>query len=805
VTVEEREAGTGILTAVAPRRWAPAVFGVVPKGASRRRPSDIVRLVASLLVIVITAFGADNVVALEHRVFDLLTDLPDWVTDGAVICYRIGAVGTVVVLALAFLFTRRFRLLALVGVAGVLGWLAAFGMDAWIDAEAPRQAAGIVVSGRTPDYPVVVLAIATTVLLVAAPYLLRPARRTIVALLTFGAFGALVGVLGLPEDVVASVALGWGVAAAFHLVVGTPAATPSLAQVDKALVELGVSVTNVRLAEHQVWGETRFDANGLDGSDVAIDVIGRDATDARLFAKVWRFIWYKDSGANLSITRTQQLEHRAYLLLLAARAGVPVNDVVIAGMGGPDATALLVMRRPDGVPLTDVPVERITDAVLDDAWRNRQRLHDQRLAHGELRAGNVLLRDDGSTALVDFASASSGAPAERSRLDAVELLVTTAALVGSQRALAAAERALGVRGLADVLPMVQPTALSAGARHEVEHPKPLLAELREAGEALTGEELAPPTELRRVSPTDILLAAGTILGVYLLIGQLAGIDWSTTFDDAEWGWVFLAFCLSLLPPFTGAIALMGSVAVTLPYKAVVGEQYANNFTGLVGGTVATTALVIRFFQKQGQKIAVAASSGVLNSLAGMIVQIILVAIGLVFTSSEFTPSDGGGRSIAGLVIVVIVVGGIALAISLVVPRLRRRLRGMIAPQLQAARENLRGILTTPRKAAMLFGGNVATQVLFAIVLSCSVHAYGESVSLLQLIVINSLASVLGGMAPVPGGLGVVEAGLIGGLTAAGVPQTEAVAATFTHRLFTAYLSPIWGWFALQWMRRNDYV
>jgi uncharacterized protein (TIRG00374 family) len=72
-------------------------------------------------------------------------------------------------------------------------------------------------------------------------------------------------------------------------------------------------------------------------------------------------------------------------------------------------------------------------------------------------------------------------------------------------------------------------------------------------------------------------------------------------------------------------------------------------------------------------------------------------------------------------------------------------------------------------------------------------------------VINSLASVLGGIAPVPGGMGVIEAGLIGGLTAAGIPQEAAVAATFTHRLFTAYLPPIWGWISLRWLRRNDYV
>ena len=62
-----------------------------------------------------------------------------------------------------------------------------------------------------------------------------------------------------------------------------------------------------------------------------------------------------------------------------------------------------------------------------------------------------------------------------------------------------------------------------------------------------------------------------------------------------------------------------------------------------------------------------------------------------------------------------------------------------------------------------------------------------------MILINSFASLIGGLAPIPGG------------REAGVPQTEAVAATFTARTFTTYLPPIWGWFALRWLRRRNLV
>jgi uncharacterized membrane protein YbhN (UPF0104 family)/tRNA A-37 threonylcarbamoyl transferase component Bud32 len=805
VTVEERSSEFDILTTVAPTRWAPSVFGVVPAGARRRRPSDVVRAGLAALIVALTALGADDVTTLEMRVFDVLADLPSWIHSSAEVGYRVGVVGTLAVLGLAFLATRKFRLVLLITLAGFLGWAASVGLRALVDASEARRGADFVIDGAVPEYPAVVVALATTALLVAAPYLLRPARRIVVALLTIGATCAVVALIGLPDDVVGGVAIGWGVAAVFHLIAGTPAATPSTMQVARALEGLGVAVSDLELADRQVWGETRFTARAKDGASVAVDVIGRDATDARLFAKLWRLVWYKDSGPTITLTRTQQLEHRAYILLSAARAGVPVSDVVIAGVGGPERTALLVLRDPDGVPLTEVPPEQIPDAVLDDAWNELEVLHRARIAHGESRAANLRVRPDGTVAFVDFALGSAGAPAERCALDSVALLTTTAAHVGSDRALAAAERALGPDGLAELLPMLEPAALSAATRHDLDDAAELTKELRELGAARTGTENVAPVQLRRVSVTDLLLAAGTILGVYLLIGQLAGIDFSTVFDDAEWGWVAVALLISPLPQFTGAIAMLGSVSVDLPYKPVLGEQFANNFTGLVGGTVATTALVIRFFQKQGQKVAIAASSGILNSFAAAIVQTVVVIVGLIVTGSNFTAADTGGRDIAGLVIVIIVVIGVAVAIALVVPSLRRRLRGVVAPQWNAAKANVREIVTTPRKAAMLFGGNLMSQTLFALVLSASLHAYGDSLQLLQLMLINSLASVLGGMAPVPGGMGVIEAGLIGGLTAAGVPQDVAVAATFTHRLFTAYLPPIWGWFALQWLRRNDYI
>jgi hypothetical protein len=125
---------------------------------------------------------------------------------------------------------------------------------------------------------------------------------------------------------------------------------------------------------------------------------------------------------------------------------------------------------------------------------------------------------------------------------------------------------------------------------------------------------------------------------------------------------------------------------------------------------------------------------VLNSLAAGLVQVILVIIGLIFTSTSFSPSStGGSKNIGRIIVIAIVVIGVAVGIALFIPRLRRAVRVAIQPQLHAAKDNLRGVLSRPHKAVMLFGGNLASQLIFALVLEASLHAYGKSLPLLQLV------------------------------------------------------------------------
>ena len=106
------------------------------------------------------------------------------------------------------------------------------------------------------------------------------------------------------------------------------------------------------------------------------------------------------------------------------------------------------------------------------------------------------------------------------------------------------------------------------------------------------------------------------------------------------------------------------------------------------------------------------------------------------------------------------------------------------------------MLVAPGKLVRLFGGNVLTELGWALTLAASAHAYGADLGLAQALVVNMCASIFASVMPVPGGIGVAEASLAAGMMAFGVPSSEAYAAALTHRLATFYLPPIWGWFSL---------
>jgi uncharacterized protein (TIRG00374 family) len=136
-----------------------------------------------------------------------------------------------------------------------------------------------------------------------------------------------------------------------------------------------------------------------------------------------------------------------------------------------------------------------------------------------------------------------------------------------------------------------------------------------------------------------------------------------------------------------------------------------------------------------------------------------------------------------------------------VPNLRNRL----VPPMREGFGVVKDSFSDPRQLLRLTGGTLLQKVLFAAALSASVAAYGGRLDFGQAVFVNVAASLLTGLVPVPGGVGVGETALTGGLTAVGVPAEVAATAAITHRLVTSYLPPIFGFFASRWLTEREYL
>ena len=289
---------------------------------------------------------------------------------------------------------------------------------------------------------------------------------------------------------------------------------------------------------------------------------------------------------------------------------------------------------------------------------------------------------------------------------------------------------------------------------------------------------------------------------------------ATEFEDAlsqaSWGWIAAGAIVAQLPRLSQAVATRASVPAEVPFGPVYVLQLAMSYLNLaVPTSFAGVAIGVRFFQRLGLSSAAAVTSGTINTFANNVVQAGLLGILLLFSGATLN-LDIGTPSASGATHILVLLLGIAavVAIGAVVLGHFGRARAAVREHFGRWWPEVRGTFASLRssnKLPQLIVGNVASEVLFATALGLFARALGFPLSIADLLVINMSTSLFSSLIPVPGGIGVVEGGLVVGLSSDGMTQSAAFAAVLLYRICTFYLPPIWGWFALQWLRRNQYL
>ena len=781
------------------------VFAAAADDPRARRAIDVARLVASLLVLAITAWAFDGGNDIDDRVAEYFSGgLPGWISGTLTIVYLSGLIYTFGLVVGILLFGKGRRAVARdMILAAVLGSLTLIVLALSISSEWPDILPEVLERDGIPSFPVVRLTASMAALRVAAPYLTVPMRNIGKYMLIGMTVAAVVMSYGTLTAILGALALGIGSAAVVHLIFGSGVGIPSKPRIISALERLGLEVTEITYLEEQPMGATLVAAEQADGTRLLVKFYGRDSSDAALASRLWRRTWYRDANRAISATGLQLVEHEGLLLLDAARSGAPVADLIAWGRSA-DGDGLLATDWPQGRPLNELTAEDLDDSQLDEIWQALDVLHAANIAHAAIDGSRIFVSGS-SVTIRDLSEGRITPTADRRYRDEAQLLVTTTLVVGADRAIAAAKRAVSDADLAEVVPLMQTNALPSELQRGLKAQKLKLSDLRsQLTEAIAVE---PPelVQLQRVSWKSLGMAAAMLLAAYALISALADIGFDTIVEQlssAIVGWVILAFIFAQLTNAGEWVSLTGVVDRDVPFGPTIMFRYALSFISLaVPSDAASIAMNIRFMQKLGVSTASAVAQGPLLTIFSKGFDIILLLVSMRIIGQSIDTDDLDVGPVIRLVILAVVAIAIGAVITMLVPKLRNR----VLPPIKEGFHSIKGSVTDPSRLMRVAGGTLIQKILFALTLSASVAAYGETLSFGEAIFVNSAVSLFIGLVPVPGGIGVAEAALAAGLVLVGIPEDAAFAAAITHRIVTAYIPPVFGAYTTRWLTDRDYL
>lgn len=635
--------------------------------------------------------------------------------------------------------------------------------------------------------PTGVLAGCTALAVVTSPTLRRPWRRAVWVLLWVLVLLRLVTSSSAPLDVVLAIGVGGVVGSGLMLAFGRTLGELTPAGARRTLAEAGLELEDD--PEPVDGGPWTFRGRTADGV-VAVRVVGEhDWSAARLDQAYRRLRWRDVSDDDIDPQPAHAVTTEAMTALLAASRDVRV-PAVRAVARAPRGESVLAIDEVPGRVLATLDPDELTDDVLDRAWVQVRLLRSTRIAHRELDLTRLSLDDDDH---VWFTDLDHGQPAATDAVlawDVAALLAATSPVVGPERAVAAADRALGHDALTVALPRLVPASLSPRTRAAVKSAGgigPLVDEVRR----VTGAGEPDFETVARFKPRTLVIAAFLAVAVYFLAPQFADIPRSIqAIGGADPRWVIAVVLASAATYVGAALGLAGGTPGRVPVGEATSVALASSFVATFSPPgVGQVGLNIRYLQKRGFVTPVAVSASAAKETAVFVVHLLILATFAVLAGSTGALSSEVDKLPPVEVVIAIVAGVLLLGgLALAVPKVRSVLRTRLVPAVRSSVDAMRVVVSSPAKLITLLAGVALLPMGYATALYFSVLAVGvDNASFVAVALVSLTAGAVATAAPTPGGVGVVEAVLLASLTGIGVPSGPALAAVLLYRLATFWL------------------
>lgn len=760
----------------------------------RRTSWTDLRALAWFLLLALVGLGLASVARNATEGFDedvrsLLSGAPHTIIHIALVALQGAALVLAIATPVALLVRRRPALLARGTLAVVLGALAFLAISR-IGFEHPDGGAlAPVVAGFGPGPSSVIIAGAAgavaTLRAVVGRVWLAP-LWVLVALL------ALLRTLSAPDaplDVVLAVGVGGAVGTGVLLALGRSVHELTPAGVAAALAATGIAVRDVR-ASATPRGPWAFEGESEQGP-LLIRVVDEQAWQTDSLDRAYRRLRLRGTGDETAhASPTRAITSEAMITLLAADRGVRVPRVLTVARA-PQGEGVLAVERVPGLPLDAVAPEALTDDVLAAAWQQVATLHAARIAHRDLTARHLVV-DAGAGAVVvtNLARGEAGVGDDPLAADDAELLASTYALVGPERAVAAALAILGKEPLAAAAARLVPAALSPATRAAVKKVEGGLQPLIDEAARATGVEKPELVAVERFKPRTLVMAAALAVAVYALAPQLANLPHMvTTIEGADWAWLPWILLASVATYVGCALGLAGGTPGRVPVAEAGMVALAGSFVATFSPPgVSTVGLNVRFLQKRGFSMPVAVSASAAKEAAVAVVHIFLLVVFALWAGSSGALTDELKKLPPAHVLILVGLGILAvIGGAVAVPKVRALLRTRVVPALKDAAEAMRPVIASPRKLASLLGGVALLPLGYGVCLWLSLRAFDPSADFVAVVLVSLTAGAVASAAPTPGGIGAVEAVLLAALTAIGMSAAPALAGVLLYRVATFWL------------------
>ncbi|MBO0854367.1 MAG: flippase-like domain-containing protein [Nocardia sp.] len=771
-----------------------------------RRTSDIIRVVLSALLLAVVVAGSlitrSRWEALERSVSGFVNVLTPEQSNLVYLLYGIVILALPFAIAVRLVIRWQWKLLSGYLAAGLIAVIALSITESGISApqwhlQVPRQLDTFLSQFLDDPRWIAMLAAGLTV---ASPWLQASWRRWWWALL--GAFVPLHLFVSLvvPSRAMLGLSVGWFVGAMLVLAVGTPALEVPLDAATRVLAGRGYSVSGFTVLRPAGPGPLLLSVDTGPHRQLIVEMYGQNQRSWGMLRQLRRWLTFRSSErAPAFASMRRAVEHRALMGIAISELGLASNKPLTAATAS-RGWMLYAHTLPRGHMLAASDGE----VALTNVWRALRKMHRAQISHGDLRVAEIRIAE-GRVLFGGFDSAEFGAYSGRFATDIAQLLLSTSVLFGAELTVRTAISVFGETAVVDASRRLTRTGITTTVRRSVTTAGARMKAVRAEVLRQSGQEKIEAARLTRYSRNQIvqlILLVALVYVAYPFISQVP--TFFSELRNANWWWALLGLAISAATYVGAAVALLGCAGDGINFRNLLAMQVANTFAATTTPAgVGGLALSVRFLQKSGLGAVKATAAVALQQLVQVITHVGLllafsVAAGVSTNLARFVPSATVLYLAAGALFG-------AIGITLFVPTVRHWLRTAVRPQLAEVVGELRTLAAHPVRLVMIVGGCATTTLGAAGALWSGIEAFGGTTTFVAVTVVTMIGGTLASAAPTPGGVGAVEAALIGGLAAFGAPAAVGVPAVLLYRVLTCWLPVFCGWPLMRWLTDRELI